>query len=224
MTVTGYGSRNEAEIIKYWRTYHRIWLYNERRLDSLHVLLDPGEEVSDFRENAEHVLALAGAPGNDADDVEESFLVTAHERTAGISHAGGHCVGAEADHAGLNHVAPLRLQGSVSKNRTVGFLKGGGRENAAGDSLHRETPSGEPAILGALIIIALGRHASGAAIRTRHVHVALQLDQGNVVFDLVRFVEVFVDDDLLDFEGLLRSVAAEKMPFSGFDRIFGGSF
>jgi len=199
-------------------------VYNERRLDSLHVLLDPGEEVSDFRENAGHVLTLAGAPGNDTDDVEESLLVTADERTARISHAGGNCVGAEADHAGLNHIAPFRLQGSVSENRTVGFLKGRGRENSAGDSLHSETPSGEPAVLGALVIVALGRHASGAAIRTRHVHVALQLDQGNVVFDLVRFVEVFVDDDLLDFEGLLRSVAAEKMPFSGFDRIFGGRF
>jgi len=180
--------------------------------------------VGDFREDARHVLALSGAPRNDADDVEESLLVTADEWTAGISHAGGNGVGAEADHSGLNHVAPFFFQGSVRKNRAVGFLKGGGREDTAGNSLHGETPSGKPTVLCALVIVVFVGHARGAPIRTRHVDVTLQLDQGNVVFDLVRCVELFVDDDLLDFEGFLRSVAAEKMPFSGFDRIFGGRF
>jgi len=189
-----------------------------------HVLLDPGQEVGDFGEDSGESLAFAVAPRNDADNVEKALLVAADQRTARVSHAGGDGVSAEADHARLDHISPGALQSSVAQDRAVGFLELRGRENTTGDSLHGETPAGEPAVLSAVVVVGLLRHAGQSSVRSTQVNFSLQLDQSNVVLNLMRFVEVFVDNDLLNIEGHLRSVTAEDVPFTSLDRVFGRSF
>merc|ERR1719334_2242035 len=188
-----------------------------------HVFLDPGQEVGDFGENAGESLAFAVAPRNNADDVEKALLVAANQRTAGVSHAGGDGVSAEANHARLDQISPGGLQVGVGKDGAVGFLELGWRDNTAGDSLHGETPAGEPAVLSAVVIVGLLGHAGQSSVRTAQVHFSLQLDQSDVVLNLMGSVEVFVDDDLLNIEGLFSSVAAKDVPFTSFDRVFGGS-
>ena len=66
----------------------------------------------------------------------------------------------------------------------ISYLELRGRENTTGDSLHGETPAGEPAVLSAVVVVGLLRHAGQSSVRTAQVNFSLQLDQSNVVLNL----------------------------------------
>ena len=52
----------------------------------------------------------------------------------------------------------------------------------------------EPAAFGAAVVVTGVRHAGGSSIRPGEVHGGLKFDQGDVVLDCVRLVELRVDD------------------------------
>jgi len=182
--------------------------------------LDPGEEVGDFGEDSGLSLAGAGSPGDHADDVELTGLGLggADERAARVTHAGGGVVRAKSDHARLDHVGPAFFQVGVSPDLALELLELVGHVSGGPD----ETPAGEPASFGAMVVVIGVGHASGTSVSSGKVNVFGQLDQSDVMLDGVGLVEFGMDNDLGDRNILLSSVIVLLTPFSYADGEFRG--
>jgi len=199
------------------------WTLSERKgLCLFHIGVDPVEEVSDFGKDTRLALAGSGSPGNHADDVELSGLGFGgtDEGAAGVAHASRLTVRAEPDHAGPDHAAPTGLQVGVLPDFALELLESVGHLSGRSD----QTPAGKPASFGTVVVIAGIGHASCASVGSREVDVLGQLDQSDVVFDLVRSVEIRVHDDPGNLDIFFGSVIVLLMPFSDADAEFGGRF
>jgi len=185
------------------------------------VGLDPGEEVSDFREDTGLTLTGSSSPRYNTDDIVLARLGLgwADEGAAGITHARGLAVSPESDHAGLDHVGPTGLQVGVSPNLALELLEL--VRHVAGRS--DETPAGKPASCGAVVVIPGVGHASGTGIGGREINILGQLDQSDVVLHRVGFVEFRVDDDLGNGDIFFGAVIVLLVPFSDADGKFGGA-
>jgi len=188
----------------------------------LHIGVNPVEEVSDFSKDSGLILTSSGAPRHDANDVILTGFRFGRtdQRTARVTHAGRLAVGAEADHAGPNHVRPTSLQVGIGPDLALQLLELVG---AAAGWVH-ETPARKPASSGAMVVISGIGHASGTGIRPRKVDFGGQLDQSDVVFHGVRIVESTMDYDLLYFHISFSAIVVLEMPFSGADAKSGGIF
>jgi len=183
---------------------------NDGTTNSLH---DPRDKLGNFGENSGLLRACAGAERHNADDVEATSTVAAHQRTTRITHASRPDSGiAKADGIRRFVLAPFLRCRRCCPDLAINLLQ---CVSWCWWISYDESPSREVAVTVAAVVLSGGRKTSSADIRAAEVGVLGKLQESDVVLELLWAVELRVNVDAADGNVALGSVAAFKMPFAG---------